>query len=887
MKKIYGIIFILVSCLLSSCHGFQDPNDLLALVPQAPYTLSVDKKVIESDGKDVAVLTITDVKGLVLTEGEYLRNTSFYIEELDEWRSGLGSSDAPNLFTSIADGTYTIKAMYSGVYCENSVIVRSENRSGYEIFHKNVLIYKLTGTWCQYCPYMTEALHNVDDYTKDHSIVMAFHNNDDFSINYNGTLDMAGMLLKRFGTSDDGYPYAIYSLAEGSGKRTVNDIQRLVKNQLTSSPAGTGIKATSVVENGKVTVNVGIKASMGGTYDLGIAVLKDNQTAVNYNNQLEVYNDVVMMASGNFFAMSSEAFDLSAGEEIELERVCTHPDLVPGSSCRVVLFTLTENGGKVVVDNAVAFKIGESVDYRYNEGSEGTVPDTPEVASYPQKMLGMQFTSVGCTNCPFLADAIKDVQKNMPGKMIPVAFHMDYGGYEDPMTLAVNTKFYDKVNTGDGLPMFALNFRKSSSPIINEYSKIVSEIELQAETYPAVAGVAISSRYDKASNSVEVTAKFKSTIAAEYRYHIFLVEDGISAFQVGSDAQTYVHNNVFRAMAADNVMGAKLNGGNKLVKNREYTASAKMTLGDGWNPEKMRVVVAILNTEDDGETFCSNNANVCAVGESVDYDGTVTSGNDNDGGNDDSGNEDGGNDDDGGVVDPSKEGRFQRHVCVMEFTGTWCAQCPDGATTLNYLVDRQYKGKAFALAFHNNDIYALPQEQELFKMYNWSGYPAFVTDMREMGLLNEGGCDDSIENSLKSATHCGVAVESSYDAETAVVTVDAKVFAERAMTYRIAAYVIEDKVKGEQTMSTGSVNKTYTHRHVVRKMLSGNVRGDSLGSLAAGTEKEKTFEFTLEEGWELKNLSVAVLAIDKDGHVNNMAICAVDGGKMDYEYVNN
>lgn len=107
------------------------------------------------------------------------------------------------------------------------------------------------------------------------------------------------------------------------------------------------------------------------------------------------------------------------------------------------------------------------------------------------------------------------------------------------------------------------------------------------------------------------------------------------------------------------------------------------------------------------------------------------------------------------------------------------------------------------------------------------------------------------------------------------------------MTYRIAAYVIEDKVKGEQTMSTGTVNKNYTHRHVVRKMLSSNVRGESLGSLAAGSEKEKTFEFTVEEGWNLNNLSVAVLAIDKNGHVNNMAVCPVDGGNMDYEYVKN
>ena len=139
MKHVLNILSILSLLFVASCHGFQDPNDLLASVPQAPYTLSVDKTSIESDGKDAAVLTITDVKGLVLTEGEYLRNTSFYIEELDEWRSGLGSVTAPNVFTSIADGTYTISAMYQGEFCRNKVTVTSGNRSGYEVFHKNMV----------------------------------------------------------------------------------------------------------------------------------------------------------------------------------------------------------------------------------------------------------------------------------------------------------------------------------------------------------------------------------------------------------------------------------------------------------------------------------------------------------------------------------------------------------------------------------------------------------------------------------------------------------------------------------------------------------------------------------------------------------------------------
>ena len=808
--------------------------------------------MIESDGKDVATLIITDINGRVLTEGENLRKTSFYIEELDEWRSGLGSSQAPNLFTSIVDGRYTISAMYDGIWCKNKVTVTSENRSGYEVFHKNVLIYKLTGTWCQYCPYMTEALHNVDEYTKDHSIVMAFHSGDQFALQYNAGQDMGNMLLRRFGTSDDGFPFAIYSLAEASGKRTVNDIQGFVKNQLTQNPAKTGIKAESVVENGKVTVKASVKTSEKGVYDLGIAILRDNLKAVNYMGQQETYSDVVTMVSGNFYAMSSDAFEISPDGEYHVEKVCEHPEIAPGGDFRVVLFTLTESGGKVIIDNSIVFTPGESVDYRYADGYDGGQDDG---FSTERRMVAMQFTSVGCTYCPILSTALKDVQKNLPGKVIPVSFHMDYSGIADPMALPVNSKFYDRVNTGDGagLPLFALNFRKSSQHIINEYSKIVSEIELQDGTYPAVSMVDVSSVYDEAAGTVTVTARFVSEAADDYRYHIFLLEDGIHYSQAGAEEEDYVHDNVLRTMVGDNILGSKLNSGKPVEAGKEYVVTKTIDLKAGWNPSNMRAVAILMRSTDDGQTWFSDNAAECALDA------------------------------------PAEQGSgFQRHVCVMEFTGTWCAQCPDGATILNYLVDRQYKGKAFALAFHNNDEYALPEEQVLFNMFKWSGYPAYVTDMRDMGLLNDGGCDRTIETSLyDSPTHCGVAVESSYDATTGKVEVTARLSSAKSMNYRMAAYVVEDKVKGEQTLSTGQVQQDYTHRHMVRKMLSSTVLGDGLGQVKDGSEVTRTYTFDVDDAWNVANLSVAVLAIDADGHVNNMAECAADGGRMDYEYVTN
>lgn len=359
-----NLLILLVSFTLVACKGNVD-GTLNPDGTMEPYTLTVNKTTIESDGKDAALLTITDANGMVLTEGRFLRNASFYIEELDEWRSGIGADEDFNLFTSIIDGTYTISAMYNGVDCEVPVTVVAQNRKKYERFHKNVAIYRLTGTWCQYCPYMTEALSNRDAYTKDHSVVLEFHNSDEFAVAYNKTMDMAAFLLGRFGSKDDGYPYCIYSLSEGSGKRTVNDIKRLVRNCLVDYPAQTGIKASSKLENGKLTVNAVVMASVAGKYDLGMAVLKDNCFPASSSAYEEVYNDVVLSVSGNFYAMSTDSFNLQADTEKSIEKVWESDEL-DEENCRVVLFTLREADDTIIIDNVVEFIVGESIEYRYN-----------------------------------------------------------------------------------------------------------------------------------------------------------------------------------------------------------------------------------------------------------------------------------------------------------------------------------------------------------------------------------------------------------------------------------------------------------------------------------------------------------------------------------------
>ena len=85
------------------------------------------------------------------------------------------------------------------------------------------------------------------------------------------------------------------------------------------------------------------------------------------------------------------------------------------------------------------------------------------------------------------------------------------------------------------------------------------------------------------------------------------------------DTGNYVHDNVLRYVCSDNVLGVKIEKGAVLEPGKEYLVERYVTLEEGWDPSKIRVVAAMLCSSDGGETYYSNNANGCPLGDSSDY----------------------------------------------------------------------------------------------------------------------------------------------------------------------------------------------------------------------------------------------------------------------------
>ena len=248
-----------------------------------------------------------------------------------------------------------------------------------------------------------------------------------------------------------------------------------------------------------------------------------------------------------------------------------------------------------------------------------------EAQGYVQQILGFQFTSIGCTACPFLASSLKQVQAAYPNRLNVVSFHQDFN-YADEMTHPMTDLYYGQIRkTGvSGLPQFNANLIIDKDYItVSDRSAIENILDRVEENYPASCGVAIESEWDSASRKVTVKTKITSNTPSKYRYQIFLVEDDFLSYQYGvegSEAADYRHNNVVRVVSTnDNCYGANFNDGMNMQVGVESVATTTLDIHRSFNVDNMRIVVAAFSSYDGGNSFVVNNSAQCPVGGSVDY----------------------------------------------------------------------------------------------------------------------------------------------------------------------------------------------------------------------------------------------------------------------------
>lgn len=325
-----------------------------------PITLTVDKAKIEANGTDMATFTVTDANGKVLTTSEYMKNVYF-----EDVTTGDYLERRTNTFSAVENGTHKFKAYYLD-WESDEVSVTAQNRRNYELFYRKVGVFKMTGTWCTYCPAMTSALKKVEELMPGRMVKMAFHSSsssatDPFHLSQTSTI------MSRFGAS--GFPTCIYDLKVMSIDRNVSAIKQTLQSQIRQYPATCGIKVNTSYNSsmGEITVNAALKSSLGGEYDLVYVLVTDGLTASGGNEAS--YDYTVRAISNNYLSMSTDGrFTVSANEEHTAATfsISNAKNLNPATS-RVVVYALRKVDDAYMVDNITECSINGSIDYLYND----------------------------------------------------------------------------------------------------------------------------------------------------------------------------------------------------------------------------------------------------------------------------------------------------------------------------------------------------------------------------------------------------------------------------------------------------------------------------------------------------------------------------------------
>jgi len=247
-----------------------------------------------------------------------------------------------------------------------------------------------------------------------------------------------------------------------------------------------------------------------------------------------------------------------------------------------------------------------------------------EEMAYRQRVLGVYFTSTGCTSCPSATKGIKDLQSENPGDISVVAFHSHMGVVSDPMTIPETGLFNAVLGGFDGLPRLFWNMRKDTEligPVFGEsYAEELASYEPQCGVSVAVEMVPndYEGKPEGEGSPYLVDIGITSNIPSVYRYLVFVVEDCIVAEQTGDP--NYVHNNVVRAVLTSE-KGDKVNDNLPLTVGVEAKVSKTFDVSPDWNRDNLRVVVAATTSADGGYTFVVNNVAECKLGhgEKTDY----------------------------------------------------------------------------------------------------------------------------------------------------------------------------------------------------------------------------------------------------------------------------
>ncbi|MBO4455162.1 MAG: Omp28-related outer membrane protein [Bacteroidales bacterium] len=225
--------------------------------------------------------------------------------------------------------------------------------------------------------------------------------------------------------------------------------------------------------------------------------------------------------------------------------------------------------------------------------------------------------------------------------------------------------------------------------------------------------------------------------------------------------------------------------------------------------------------------------------------------------------------------DPNEDqGPYFRRSLILDFTGTWCVNCPKMQTAI-YDACEQRPGRIVVVSVHclSVDPMALTSESAaLIKEFGVSAYPSAVVDLDPSSLTSTSStelllshCDRLLE---ARGDACGIKISSTLDGGALKVDVEATPV--RDGSYSIHLVLLEDGVVAKQI----GASDDYVHNDVLRAWL------DAPSAFEGVTGQAFSASFSLDGAAE--GMRVAAI-VRRDGTADNAASCHV-GEQIDYQH---
>ena len=219
-----------------------------------------------------------------------------------------------------------------------------------------------------------------------------------------------------------------------------------------------------------------------------------------------------------------------------------------------------------------------------------------------------------------------------------------------------------------------------------------------------------------------------------------------------------------------------------------------------------------------------------------------------------------------------EEGKdFFRRSLVLDFTATWCVNCPRMEAAFAAAMEAR-PGRLVPVSVHFVDAYAVDEGTALVTKFGVSEYPTAVIDMDPSSAFTTTSSElllSGVDKLLAARPLAGgIRMESGADGSVKV-----EITAVEAGEYTINVMLLKD---GEIAPQTGG-ETNHVHNNILRQHL----KAESV-HLDEEETATKTFSLNIPSGDGFK----VVAFMEKGATVNNVTFCRV-GETVDYQYEEN